>query len=94
MNSIRAHDEIVSALPHLTRQLRGEAVMESQIVVDYTEVDANGYVIGGVGNESHPTDQLCELKYMLRLESRELRDQSKQRKSGWAVPGSTRSGTG
>jgi hypothetical protein len=54
--------------------------MESQIVVDHTEVDANGYVIGGVGNESHPMDQLCEVKYMLRLESRELRDRSKQLK--------------
>jgi hypothetical protein len=85
---------------------KGEAVMESQIVVDHTEVDANGYVIGGVGNESHPMDQLWtqirslelransrdseglnldesaegELKYMLRLESRELRGQSKQLK--------------
>jgi hypothetical protein len=85
---------------------KGEAVMESQIVVDHTEVDANGYVIGGVGNESLPRDQLWtqirslelransrdsegltldestegELKYMLRLESRELRDQSKQLK--------------
>jgi hypothetical protein len=36
----------------------GEAVMESQIVVDHTEVDDNGFLIGGVGNESHPTDEL------------------------------------
>jgi hypothetical protein len=32
--------------------------MESQIVVDHTEVDDNGFLIGGVGNESHPMDQL------------------------------------
>src|ERR1700730_5726723 len=37
---------------------QGEAVMESQIVVDHTEVDDNGFLIGGVGNESHPMDQL------------------------------------
>jgi hypothetical protein len=37
---------------------RGEAVMESQIVVDHTEVDDNGFLIGGVGNESHPMDEL------------------------------------
>jgi hypothetical protein len=37
---------------------KGEAVMESQIVVDHTEVDANGFLIGGVGNESHPMDEL------------------------------------
>ena len=37
---------------------RGEAVMESQIVVDHTEVDGNGFLIGGIDNESHPMDEL------------------------------------
>jgi hypothetical protein len=37
---------------------KGEAVMESQIVVDHTEVDDNGFLIGGVGNASHPIDDL------------------------------------
>jgi hypothetical protein len=37
---------------------KGEAVMESQIVVDHTEVDGNGFLIGGVGNESLPMDEL------------------------------------
>jgi hypothetical protein len=37
---------------------KGEAIMESQIVVDHTEVDDNGFLIGGVGNESHPMDEL------------------------------------
>ena len=37
---------------------KGEAVMESQIVVDHTEVDGNGFLIGGIGGESHPTDEL------------------------------------
>jgi hypothetical protein len=37
---------------------KGEAVMESQIVVDQTEVDGNGFLIGGVDNESHPMDEL------------------------------------
>jgi hypothetical protein len=37
---------------------RGEAVMDSQIVVDHTEVDRNGFLIGSVGNESHPMDEL------------------------------------
>jgi hypothetical protein len=32
--------------------------MESQIVVDHTEVDDNGFLIGGAANESHPMDQL------------------------------------
>src|SRR6202158_2123140 len=41
-----------------TIQGKGEAVMESQIVVDHTEVDGNGFLIGGVGNESHPMDEL------------------------------------
>ena len=37
---------------------KGEAVMESQIVVDRTEVDDNGFLIGGVDSESHPMDEL------------------------------------
>jgi hypothetical protein len=37
---------------------KGEAVMESQIVVDHTEVDGNGFLIGVAGNESHPMDEL------------------------------------
>jgi hypothetical protein len=37
---------------------KGEAIMESQIVVDHTEVDGNGFLIGGIGNESHPMDEL------------------------------------
>jgi hypothetical protein len=36
----------------------GEPVMESQIVVDHTEVDDNGFVRGHEANESHPTDLL------------------------------------
>ena len=35
-----------------------EAVMESQTVVDHTEVDSNGFLIDGVGNESHPMVEL------------------------------------
>ena len=35
-----------------------EAVMESQIVVDHTEVNSNGFLIDGVGNESHPMVEL------------------------------------
>jgi hypothetical protein len=37
---------------------KGEAVMESQIVVDHTEVDDNGFLIGGIGSESHTMDEL------------------------------------
>jgi hypothetical protein len=85
----------------------GEPVMESQIVVDHTEVDGNGFLIGGADSESHPADDSwaqirslerrahsrdCEAmlmnegtdgarKYMLSLESRELRSQAKQLRS-------------
>src|ERR1700680_4526393 len=37
---------------------KGEAVMESQIVVDHTEVDGNGFLFDGVGDESHPMVEL------------------------------------
>ena len=85
---------------------KGEAVMESQMVVDHTEVDGNGFLIGGVCNESHPMDELWaqirslerransrdsealtlsesterDRKYLLSLESRELRNQSQRLK--------------
>ena len=85
---------------------KGEAVMESQIVVDHTEVDGNGFHIGGVSNELHPMDELWgqirslerransrdsealtlnesgegQRIYLLRLESRELRNQAQQLK--------------
>jgi hypothetical protein len=81
---------------------KGEAIMESQIVVDQTEVDGNGFLIGGVSNESNPTDEIwAQIRslerransrdsealtlnesaegdqiYLLRLESRELRNQA------------------
>jgi hypothetical protein len=81
--------------------------MESQVVVDHTEVDGNGFLIGGVGSDSNPMDELWaqirslerransrdsealtlsesaegERLYLLRLESRELRNQAKQLKN-------------
>src|ERR1700726_725065 len=83
-----------------------EAVMESQMVVDHTEVDGNGFLIGGVCNELHPMDELwAQIRslerransrdsealtlnesgagqriYLLRLESRELRNQAQRLK--------------
>ncbi len=36
----------------------GEPLMESQIVVDHTEVDDNGFVIGHTDDESHSMDAL------------------------------------
>jgi len=81
---------------------KGEAVMESHLVVDHTEVDGNGVLIGGIDYQSHPMDELwAEIRslerransrdsealtlnesgegariYLLRLESRELRNQA------------------
>src|ERR1700676_2274444 len=37
---------------------KGEAVMASQIVVDHTEMDGSGFLMGGIGNESNPEDEL------------------------------------
>jgi hypothetical protein len=81
---------------------KGEPVMESQIVVDHTEVDENGFLIGGTSNDAPALDELWAQirslerransrdiealimdespegtrKYMLSLESRELRAQA------------------
>jgi hypothetical protein len=84
---------------------RGEPLMESQIVVDHTELDANGFLVTALGNDSNAVDdiafQICSLevraasrdnaalasadgieRYMLSLESRELRKQARNLKSG------------
>src|ERR1700731_3781697 len=37
---------------------KGDPVMESQIVVDHTEMDGSGFLMGGIGNESNPKDEL------------------------------------
>jgi hypothetical protein len=103
-----AGEKILSQRPATLEAIKGkgEAVMESQIVCDYTEVDDNGFLIGGVGNQAHPTDELWaqirslerrahsrdsealklngnthgQQKYMLSLESRELRSQAQSMK--------------
>ena len=51
---------------------KGEAVMESQIVVDHTEVDGNGFVIGGSSNDSHPDELWTQIRSLeLRAKSRD-----------------------
>ena len=101
-----AGENILSKRPATLKTINGlgEAVMESQIVVDHTEVDGNGFLIGGADNESHPINELWAQirslerransrdsealklnesteggrKYMLSLESRELRKQAQK----------------
>lgn len=36
----------------------GEPVMESQLIVDHTEIDANGYLTGRASEDSHPSHEL------------------------------------
>jgi hypothetical protein len=36
----------------------GEPVMESRLIVDHTEVDANGFLIGRASEDSHPVHEL------------------------------------
>ena len=59
---------------------RGEAVMHSQRVVDHTEVDGNGFLIGGAGDESRP-----ELWSQIR--SLEARAKSRDREALKIAPG-------
>ena len=37
---------------------KGEPVMDSQLIVDHTEVDANGYLTGRASEDSHPSHEL------------------------------------
>lgn len=97
-------DNTLSARPATLAAIkgRGEAIMESQIVVDSTELDEHGFLIAGTHGDSLAVNALsaqirsAELraasrdrdalkmddttegrdKYMLALESRELRKQA------------------
>jgi hypothetical protein len=83
---------------------RGEPVMESQIVVDHTQLDAYGFLAAAAGSDSYAINdivaQISSLevraasrdneaigttddaeKYMLSLESRELRKQARNLRS-------------
>jgi hypothetical protein len=78
---------------------QGEPIMESQLVVDHTELDDNGFFIGGEGvaaqirsvelraasrdSEALTMNDASEGKdkYMLTLESRELRGQARRLKT-------------
>jgi len=57
---------------------RGEAVMESQMVVDSTEVDGSGFLIGNIASDSHPSDELWAQIRSLerRANSRDLEAQT------------------
>jgi hypothetical protein len=53
---------------------RGEAVMPSRRIVDHTEVDRNGFLIGGTSDEAHPADELWpQIRSLeLRAEARDV----------------------
>jgi len=59
---------------------RGEAVMQSQRIVDHTEVDGNGFLIGGAGDESRP-------ELWSRIRSLEARAKSRDREALKIVAG-------
>jgi hypothetical protein len=51
---------------------RGAAVMRSRRVVDHTEVDRNGFLIGGASDESHPLELWPQIRSLeLRAVSRD-----------------------
>jgi hypothetical protein len=102
----RDGESVLSARPGTLEAIkgRGEPVMETQIVVDHTELDAEGFLVAEGGGDSYAIEnasaQIRSLearaasrdseaidsadgieKYMLSLESRELRKQAQALKS-------------
>jgi hypothetical protein len=59
---------------------RGKAVLQSQRVVDHTEVDGNGFLVGGAGEESHS-------EMWSRIRSLEARAKSREREALKIVAG-------
>jgi len=103
MSNSQTGDNMVSARAATLEAIElrgGEPLMNSQLVVDHTQLDADGFLVVAVGGgDSHDTNaiaaQIWSLetraasrdeqavavtdereKYMLRLESRELRKQA------------------
>lgn len=100
-------DDMLSTRPATLETIKdggGEPVMESQMVVDHTELDGDGFLIAAVGCDSHEINDIAAQiwslevraasrdneaisstdeieKYMLSLESRELRKQARALKS-------------
>ena len=60
--------------------VRGKAVMQSQRVVDHTEVDGNGFLIGGAGDES-------DAELWSQIRSLEARAKSRDREALKIAPG-------
>lgn len=46
---------------------RGEPVMESQIVVDHTELDADGFLPAAIGNDSNAIDDIAAQIWSLEV---------------------------
>lgn len=61
---------------------KGEAVMQSRRIVDHTEVDSNGFLIGGASDEPHPADELWP-----RIRSLESRAKSRDNEALKIVEG-------
>jgi hypothetical protein len=55
---------------------RGEPVMESQTVVDHTELDNNGFVMSGIGDNSYAANDITA-----QIRSIELRAASRDREA-------------
>lgn len=101
-----ASERVLSTRPATLEAIKGmgEPIMESQIVVDGSELDSNGFLAATAGNNSYAVNDISarirslELraesrdrealklddaadgkeKYMLSLESRELRNQARR----------------
>jgi hypothetical protein len=56
----------------------GEALLPSVRIVDHTEVDGNGFLIGGASDESHPVDRLWPIIRSLELRAKSRDDEAQR----------------
>jgi len=77
-SSVPAGEEALSKRRATLEAIRGmgEAVIESRHIVDHTEVDGNGFVIGGDSNESQSLDGLWPQIRSLELRARSRDDEA------------------
>jgi hypothetical protein len=62
-------DNLLSMRPATLEAIkgRGEPLMESQIVVDHTELDAEGFLVAAVGSDSHEIDDIAAQIWSLEV---------------------------
>jgi hypothetical protein len=77
-------DKMLSTRPATLESIkgRGEAVMESQIVVDHTELDAEGFLVATAGNDAYSINDIAAQIWSLEVRAASRDNEAKNSADG------------